>query len=96
MGEEAEDPFASAGLLPLLYETLEKPDVWAEFPCRVAAIFDARGARDIPENVPDFRLSFTKASGYGWSRDTYAACAALIPKDPRRALVLELLLGPDA
>jgi DNA-binding CsgD family transcriptional regulator/PAS domain-containing protein len=50
---------------------------------------DARGAQIVHQDMRDFRLSFSRVSGYDWSPETYAAYAALIPEDPRLDLFLE-------
>lgn len=89
MNRKAKHHLETAHLPSLLYATLEAPEAWTEFLFTTAAVFGVRGAQIIHQNVEDFRLSFTKVSGYDWSPETYAAYAALIPDDPRLALFLE-------
>ncbi|WP_299970381.1 hypothetical protein [uncultured Roseobacter sp.] len=78
-----------ADLTVLLYNTLKDPQAWTEFLCTAARLFGARGAQIIHQNVHDFRLSFTKVTGYDWTPGAYATYAELIPEDPRLALFLE-------
>jgi DNA-binding CsgD family transcriptional regulator len=87
--QAAEDQLQTANLLSLLYATIEAPEAWTEFLCATAALFGARGAQIIHQDMRDFRLSFTAVSGYNWKPETYAAYAALIPEDPRLAVFLE-------
>lgn len=79
----AEDSTEASNLIFSLYATLEAPETWTECLRQAATMFDARGAQILHQDMQDFRLSFTKVSGYDWSPETYAAYAALIPEDPR-------------
>lgn len=88
-GQANEEDIDSADLPALLYATLSNPDAWTAFLETAAALFGARGAQIIHQDMRDFNLSFTQVSGYDWSEEAYEAYAELIPEDPRLDILLK-------